>query len=298
VTELGFWLQRRPAHAALGYLTVPDGALEPAVDALRPLRLRGVVGALPLFLVPGPPGAPPLWFGPVGLQGSLGAVAAYREELTTALPAAARVVFPSPDAADDPTARATVLAALSLPPTPFVDAALRLAAAPLAPPPFAPEFMLAYLGGPSVQHPTGPPASADPLDQGYGLYFVWLTCPALGREVRRMLDVVRRRLAADGFPPLISLRLANGRAAVLVLRVVFDRKLEERRSAARACHRAILEAAIAAGYPPARVGIEGMDALDPAGSTYWAVVDRLKRALDPAGIVAPGRYAPSPARRS
>jgi hypothetical protein len=38
--------------------------------------------------------------------------------------------------------------------------------------------------------------------------------------------------------------------------------------------------------------IDGMDALDPMGDTYWQLVRRLKRCLDPDGILAPGRYLP------
>jgi 4-cresol dehydrogenase (hydroxylating) flavoprotein subunit len=35
-----------------------------------------------------------------------------------------------------------------------------------------------------------------------------------------------------------------------------------------------------------------MDPLDPMGDTYWQLVRRLKRCLDPDGILAPGRYLP------
>ena len=76
------------------------------------------------------------------------------------------------------------------------------------------------------------------------------------------------------------------------MRIAFDRKREERRAAARACHHAIVDATLAAGYPPARMAIDGMDRLDPAADSYWQVVRRLKRCLDPDGILAPGRYLP------
>jgi 4-cresol dehydrogenase (hydroxylating) len=35
-----------------------------------------------------------------------------------------------------------------------------------------------------------------------------------------------------------------------------------------------------------------MDRLDPAGDSYWRTVARIKAALDPEGILAPGRYQP------
>jgi 4-cresol dehydrogenase (hydroxylating) len=47
-----------------------------------------------------------------------------------------------------------------------------------------------------------------------------------------------------------------------------------------------------AGYIPYRVGIQSMAGLDPHGDVFWKVVSRIKRALDPDGIIAPGRYEP------
>jgi 4-cresol dehydrogenase (hydroxylating) len=155
-----------------------------------------------------------------------------------------------------------------------------------------PEGLLAWLGGPTVQHPTGPPTSTDPLDHDYGFYFAWPTCPALGRDVRTLLDIVRPILAAHDCPELMALRFVTGREITLVLRIAFDRKREDRCAAARACHHAIIDATLAAGYPPARMAIDGMGRLDTAGDSYWQLVHRLKRCLDPDGILAPDRYLP------
>ena len=77
-----------------------------------------------------------------------------------------------------------------------------------------------------------------------------------------------------------------------MVRIAYHRASPERRAAARVCHQAIVDASLAAGYPPARMSIDGMDRLDPAGDTYWQLVRRVKDALDPNGILAPGRYLP------
>jgi 4-cresol dehydrogenase (hydroxylating) len=174
---------------------------------------------------------------------------------------------------------------------PFFDDALRRGD-PLAAPDLSPQAILMYMGGPNVQKLAEPPTSTDPLDHNYGLYFFWITCPALGREVRQLLDIVRPLLLAHGFPPLITLRFVTGRSIVLIGRLVFDRKQAERCNVARTCYHAILDATIAAGYPPARMGIDGMDHLESVGSAYWQIVGRLKKALDPQQILAPGRYVP------
>lgn len=291
VTTLGLWLQPKPAHAITGYYTVPDVALETTIDTLRSFRIRGTIGGQPAFLTPNG-----LWFGLVTLQGSVQVVMAHREELESALAPAAKIVFPSPEAASDAARRAALLEQLGLPLVSFFDERL-CQNDPLAAPELSPEELLMYVGGPNIQHPAEPPSSMDPRDHNYGLYFLWPTCPALGREVRALADIVRSILKEYAFPPLLTFRFMTGRSIVLVVRVVFDRKSAERSNAARACHAAILDATICAGYLPARVGLDGMQHLDPAGSSYWKLVRRLKELLDPHQILAPGRYAPWIARQ-
>ena len=290
VTRLALWLHPKPAHAILGYYTFSDDALEITLDALRPFRIRGVISGLPIFLTLGGQ----IWFGIIILQGNATAVAAHREELEAALTPAARLVFPAPEVASDPAARAAALAGLGLPAIPFFDNVLRRRD-PLAMPERSPQGMLEELGGSTVQHPTEPPTSTNPLDHNYGLYFLWITCPALGREMRHLLDIVGPLLIEYGFPPRATLRFVTGRSLLLNVRLVFDRKQEERCNAARTCFHTILDAALAAGYPPARMGIDGMDHLDPDGSTYWQLVRRLKQELDPHQILAPRRYLPTSA---
>jgi 4-cresol dehydrogenase (hydroxylating) len=51
-----------------------------------------------------------------------------------------------------------------------------------------------------------------------------------------------------------------------------------------------------AGYIPYRVGNHSMGDLDLGGDTYWNTVARIKAALDPEGVIAPGRYEPARAR--
>ena len=291
VTELGFWLQPKAAHAEICYFTTRDAELENVVDALRPLRIGGILPALNLFLVPGGSGTP-LWFGVVGVRGSTGIVDAYREEIEAALAGPARVVFHRPGDIEEPATTAATLESLGLDArlAEMLVAGERLMTGVAYQP--SPEFMLAFVGGPHIQHPTEPPTSAEPLDHDYGFYFFWSTCPALGREARALLDTVHPLLSAHGFPPLFTFRFVNGRSLILVVRIAFDRKLEDRRAAARACYREILDATTAAGYPPARMSIDTMDRLDPAKSSYWQLVRRLKGLLDPEHVLAPGRYLP------
>ena len=89
--------------------------------------------------------------------------------------------------------------------------------------------------------------------------------------------------------PQLTIQLPNGRAAVLVVRVCFNRRDDADRRRASEGHRAMLSSALAAGFPPWRLGIEDMPLLGQGG-VDMALPRRLKALLDPHGVIAPGRY--------
>ncbi|MEI2703232.1 MAG: FAD-binding oxidoreductase [Baekduia sp.] len=133
----------------------------------------------------------------------------------------------------------------------------------------------------------------DPTAEGCGLYWVAPVCPANGTDVNRCLRIIEDRVLSDGFEPLIRIAMTTDRSLFLTTLIAFDRRHKGERQAARDCHRALTAELIEAGYPPYRAGIDEMDLLDPHGSSHWAVVAALKRALDPDGVLAPGRYEPA-----
>jgi len=72
--------------------------------------------------------------------------------------------------------------------------------------------------------------------------------------------------------------------------LVWDRDVPGEDERALACHGEIVARLSAAGYPPFRLGISTMDALPAPRDDHGAVLARLKQALDPNDILAPGRY--------
>ena len=95
----------------------------------------------------------------------------------------------------------------------------------------------------------------------------------------------------------MTISLINERALCAVLTVAYDRADPAETARARDCHRAVFDAVMAAGYLPYRVGIESMASLDPYNDVFWLVSARIKAALDPQGVIAPGRYEPGVAKR-
>jgi 4-cresol dehydrogenase (hydroxylating) len=61
-------------------------------------------------------------------------------------------------------------------------------------------------------------------------------------------------------------------------------------SRAQACHDSYLQRCIEEGYIPYRSGLLGMAHLIDPASAYGQILARIKDALDPEQVIAPGRY--------
>jgi 4-cresol dehydrogenase (hydroxylating) flavoprotein subunit len=286
-TEMTLWLTPIAEREEIFWLCADDGAMPELVDRLRPLRIRGVLPTnVHLFLLPNP-GGPPKWGGNGAICGSHAAVDAHLHELEAAVSGVARTTTSS-RAPVGPALRAW----LGVPDFPMVDVLMAQTEAlvrgeALEMPSDA---LVMLVGGPEVQRPLGAPKTSDLRDAGFGLIFSWQVCAAIGSEVRRLVDLVQMQLSAHGCPPLMALQYCSGRSVTLVTRIGYDRKDPARRAAATACQRAILDEAMAAGFPPSRTGLTGQDRLAAASPAFWALAGRLTQALDPSGILAPGRH--------
>jgi 4-cresol dehydrogenase (hydroxylating) len=137
----------------------------------------------------------------------------------------------------------------------------------------------------------------DPTAEGCGLYWLAPVCPAKGEEVQRCAGMIEEQMLERGFEPLTRVAMASDRAALVTTLLTFDRRRREESRRAEECHRELTEKLLGEGYPPFRAGVAEMDLLGRDGAGYWRLVGTLKRALDPEGILAPGRYEPVAAAR-
>ncbi len=64
--------------------------------------------------------------------------------------------------------------------------------------------------------------------------------------------------------------------------------------AARTCQKELARRFTELGYTPYRASATEMDVLRRGGDVFWEVAARIGRALDPDGVLSPGRYSPSP----
>lgn len=132
------------------------------------------------------------------------------------------------------------------------------------------------------------PASPNPDRDRCGLLWYSPTAPADGTKVQQLTDLVSASLLKHGFEPAISLTLISPRAVFCIVSMAYDRELEGEDERAKECYREITQLCHAHGFFPYRLGIQSPEL--SMSESYSAMLRRLKEALDPNGILSPGRY--------
>lgn len=135
-----------------------------------------------------------------------------------------------------------------------------------------------------------PPALPDPLADGCGLLWCAPVLPARGDEVVAAIAWIEDLVLAHGLDPAITLQWTEAREIHLVLALLFDRRRPGEDARALACHDAVVRGMAARGLLPYRLGLPGMRLSLETDPSHQATLAAIRRALDPADILAPGRY--------
>lgn len=136
------------------------------------------------------------------------------------------------------------------------------------------------------------PATLDPDTSEGGIIFAAPIVPLAGESVRAMLAATRAVGQDHGFEPAITLNLMSGRTLEGVVSLDFRRTDPADTARAHACLRALNRRYRDEGFTPYRIDIGNMDLMIDEDDPFWRAVARIKSALDPQGVVAPGRYGP------
>lgn len=138
--------------------------------------------------------------------------------------------------------------------------------------------------------PAGP--AADPLDCHAGLMWIAPTLPASGAAARDLMSRIEPIYERHGFETLVTFTMITERALCCVTNVAFDRRDSDEAARAAACYEELTDVLMSAGYIFYRAGPAAMGKLADGSSGFWEVAGQLKHALDPQGIISPGRYHP------
>ncbi len=151
---------------------------------------------------------------------------------------------------------------------------------------------LAYWGA-AKPPPDGMPL--DPARDGCGLIWYSPLVPMRPEVVRRYLDFVVATLRKHAVEPLVTLTSLSERCFDSSVPLLFDRNSQAATQRAQGCYLDLLESGRRLGFMPYRVHVDAMPWLTGQASVHWDLAARVKSALDPQGILAPGRYSRMPA---
>ena len=124
---------------------------------------------------------------------------------------------------------------------------------------------------------------------GHGLAWFSPVSPMRGADVARQMTMGRAIMDKHGIDFMTGMTL-NGREALNVMPMVFDRSNADATRRCRACFEELISTFGEAGYGFYRTAIGFMDQVAAVhGQASLDVNRRIKRALDPNGIIAPGK---------
>jgi 4-cresol dehydrogenase (hydroxylating) len=137
----------------------------------------------------------------------------------------------------------------------------------------------------------GARAQMDPDRDGCGLIWCSPVVPNTNADITEVTDIATKTLLRHGFEPQISISLATERTSICVITISYDRDVPGEDTRALECNDDLLRQLLARGYPPYRLSLASMRCLGDQ-PPYADALRTLKAALDPNGILAPGRYEP------
>lgn len=122
--------------------------------------------------------------------------------------------------------------------------------------------------------------------------FMWCApvVPLKLGHLHEVTAIARALMDRTGFEPLLAFNLISGRAAYCDLGIAYDRDKSGEDERALACHDELFTRLARAGYFPHRLGLQSMHLLAEVGREHRSVVLKLKSAIDPFRVLAPGRY--------
>jgi 4-cresol dehydrogenase (hydroxylating) flavoprotein subunit len=132
--------------------------------------------------------------------------------------------------------------------------------------------------------------SLDPDRDACGVIWLSPAIPFEAKHIRTALMIMTKIMVQYGFEPNLGINCISERSVDITGLIIYDRTITGEDDRALRCHDEALTKLATAGYLPYRLGIQSMNSLPPPIDDYGKLLSRLKRALDPNDVLAPGRY--------
>jgi 4-cresol dehydrogenase (hydroxylating) flavoprotein subunit len=148
-----------------------------------------------------------------------------------------------------------------------------------------------YLGEPTtemIKQRFGTKTAALDETSAKGWAVLQVVLPPDGAAVEEAMAIVSRSVDACGMAAHPHLSTVSSRSINLMVMIWFDRT-PEGSERMRGMRDQLRQALIERGFYPSREGIDALETADQAGRPQDAA-SRIKAALDPEGVISPGRY--------
>ncbi|MFZ2253488.1 MAG: FAD-binding oxidoreductase [Minisyncoccia bacterium] len=134
-------------------------------------------------------------------------------------------------------------------------------------------------------------SDADVARDGCGL--IWFTplVPMKPDLVEKYIAVVRRVCTKFEVEPLITLSSLNERCFDSTVPLLFDKSNGDAIEKARACYDALWSECEKLHIFPYRLPTDEMHRITQQENPFWHLIKSIKNAIDPKGIISPGRYS-------
>lgn len=136
-----------------------------------------------------------------------------------------------------------------------------------------------------------PPAGTlDPAKDGCGLIWYTPLVPFRQADVRQCLNMIEEICGKHDILPFSTITVLSAYCLDITVPLLFDKRSPASGKSAADCYEALLGEGRKRGWLPYRFHAQGLPFLHREPSVFWDVARLAKNAIDPEGIIAPGRY--------
>lgn len=135
-----------------------------------------------------------------------------------------------------------------------------------------------------------PDTDVDPARDRCGVLWFAPILPNVGQEIHTYLDACRARFERAGFDFYVAMLMMNPRSVICLMNVNFDHEVTAEAERARALYAELMDDMRSRNYAQYRSALPGWTVETEGEAAAHRMLERVKRALDPQGVLAPGRY--------
>ena len=136
-----------------------------------------------------------------------------------------------------------------------------------------------------------PSQGINPARDNCGIIWLSPVIPMTKENVEEFRKIIEPIFRKHGFDCCMTLTTITHRCFDCTIPILYDRDDPQDSVRADACYRELLKECINKGYIPYRLGIQSMAEITMSRDAFWDTVEKIKKALDPNGVLSPGRYS-------